>query len=93
MVAIFSIMGVTTLLMSINNSGAAMAICSEINDPNVSCHEQHNSHSNVATSTTSTTTEDESEPVLCTDLKCNLGEEYMPDLETGVMDDPLDLLE
>jgi hypothetical protein len=91
--AIFSILSVTTLFMTLNSNGPAMAICSEINDPNISCHEQYNSHSNTATSTTSTTTEDDSEPMLCTDLKCNLGEEYMLDPETDVMDDPLDLLD
>ena len=92
-VAIFSILSVTTIFMTVNNSGKVMAICGEINDPNISCHEQYNTHSNTATSTTSTTTEDESEPMLCSDLKCNLGEEYMLDPETDIMDDPLDLLD
>jgi hypothetical protein len=93
LVAFFSILSMTTIFMTINNNGEAMAICGEINDPNISCHEQYNTHSNTATSTTSTTTEDESEPMLCSDLKCNLGEEYMLDPETDIMDDPLDLLD
>ena len=92
-VAIFSILSVTTIFMTVNNSGKVMAICGEINDPNISCHEQYNTHSNTATSTTSTTNEDESDSLLCSDLKCNLGEEYLLDPETDVMDDPLDLLD
>jgi hypothetical protein len=92
-VAIFSILSVTTIFMTVNNSGKVMAICGEINDPNISCHEQYNSHSNTASYTTSSTTEDESEPLLCTDLKCNLGDEYALDPETDLMDDPLDLLD
>ena len=93
-VVIFSILSVSTLFTTLNNNGAAYAICSELDDPNISCHEQYNSHSNTATSTSSsTTTEDESDPMLCTDLKCNLGEEYLLDPETDVMDDPLDLLD
>jgi len=91
---IFSILSVSTLFTTLNNNGAAYAICSELDDPNISCHEQYNSHSNTATSTySSTTTEDESDPMLCTDLKCNLGEEYLLDPKTDVMDDPLDLLD
>jgi hypothetical protein len=95
-VVIFSILSVSTLFTTLNNNGAAYAICSELDDPNISCHEQYNSHSNIATSTStssSTTTEDESDPMLCTDLKCNLGEEYLLDPKTDVMDDPLDLLD
>ena len=38
-------------------------------------------------------TEDESDSMLCNDLKCNLGEEYLLDPKTDVMDDPLDLLD
>ena len=93
-VVIFSILSVSTLFMTLNNNGGAYAICSELDDPNISCHEQYNSHSNTATSTSSSTTsEDESNPMLCTDLKCNLGEEYLLDPKTDVMDDPLDLLD
>jgi hypothetical protein len=92
-VVIFSILSASTLFTTLNNNGAAFAICGEIDDPNVTCHEQYNSHSNTATSTTSTTTDDESDHLLCADLKCNLGEEYLLDPETDVMDDPLDLLD
>ena len=92
-VVIFSVLSVTALFTTLNNNGAAFAICSEIDDPNISCHEQYNTHSNTATSTTSTTNEDESDSMLCTDLKCNLGKEYLLDPETDVMDDPLDLLD
>ena len=92
-VVIFSILGVSTLFTMHNSNEASFAMCGELNDPNISCHEQYNSHSNTATTTTSTTTEDESDPILCTDLKCNLGEEYLLDPETDLMDDPLDLLD
>lgn len=92
-VVIFSVLSVTALFTTLNNNGVAFAICSEIDDPNISCHEQYNTHSNTATSTTSTTNEDESDSLLCSDLKCNLGEEYLLDPETDVMDDPLDLLD
>src|SRR4029078_8120638 len=93
-VVIFSILSVSTLITTLNNNGAAYAVCSELDDPNISCHEQYNSHSNTVTSpSSSTTTEDESDPMLCTDLKCNLGEEYLLDPKTDVMDDPLDLLD
>ena len=50
-VVIFSILSVSTLFTTLNNNGAAYAICSELDDPNISCHEQYNSHSNTATST------------------------------------------
>lgn len=92
-VVIFSILSVSTLFATLNNNGAAFALCSELDDPNISCHEQYNSHSNTASSTTSTTTEDESISMFCTDLKCNLGEEYLLDPETDVLDDQLDLLD
>lgn len=92
-VVIFSILSVSTLFATLNNNDVAFAICSELDDPNISCHEQYNSHSNTLTSTTSTTTEDESDSMLCTDLKCNLGKEYLLDPETDVLDDPLDLLD
>ena len=90
---ILSIMSVSTLFTTLNNNGAAFALCSELDNPNISCHEQYNSHSNTATSTTSTPNEDESDSMLCNDLKCNLGEEYVLDPKTDVMDDPLDLLD
>ena len=93
MFVIFSILSASSLFTTLNSNGEAFAICGELDDPNISCHEQHNSHSNTATSTTSTTTEDESDPLLCTDLLCSLGEEYMLDPETDLMDDPLDLLD
>ena len=88
-----SLLGVTSLLALANGNSIANGLCSEVTDPNVSCHEQHNSHSNVET-TTSTTTEEEEEvnPLLCSDLKCNLGEEYIMDHDSDIAD-PLDLLD
>ncbi|HEU5120015.1 MAG TPA: hypothetical protein VFT71_03415 [Candidatus Nitrosocosmicus sp.] len=87
------LLGATSLLSLANGNSIANGLCSEITDPNVSCHEQHNSRSNVET-TTSTTTEEEEEvsPLLCSDLKCNLGEEYIMDQDSDIAD-PLDLLD
>jgi hypothetical protein len=90
---ILSLLGATSLLALVNGNSVANGLCSEITDPNVSCHEQHNSRSNVET-TTSTTTEEEEEvsPLLCSDLKCNLGEEYIMDQDSEIAV-PLDLLD
>lgn len=93
---ILSLLSATSLLIFANGNGMAYALCSEITDPNVSCHEQHNSHSNVET-TTSTTTEEEEEvdevsPLLCSDLKCSLGKEYILGHETDIAD-PLDFID
>lgn len=87
---LFSILSISAIMTTLNNNGVAFAFCDGIENPNVSCHEQYNSHSN--TETTTSTTEDETDLILCTDLKCNLGKEYLLDPRTDVMDDPLDLL-
>jgi hypothetical protein len=92
-IIIFSILSISAIFATSNDNGVAVAICGELEDPNVSCHEQYNSHSNSETTTTSTAIEDESDPLLCTDLKCNLGEEYLLDPTTNEIDDPLDLLD
>ena len=89
---IFSILSISALITTLDNNGVAFALCDEMENPNVSCHEQYNSHSNTETTTTSST-EDESDLILCTDLKCNLGTEYLLDPRSDVMDDPLDLLD
>lgn len=90
-VGIFSILSISALITTLDNNGVAFALCDEMENPNVSCHEQYNSHSNTETTTSST--EDESDLMLCTDLKCNLGTEYLLDPRSDVMDDPLDLLD
>ena len=92
-VVVFSILSISALMTTLNNNGVSFALCDGIENPNVSCHQQYNSHSNTETTTTTSTTEDESGLVLCTDLKCNLGKEYLLDPRTEVMDDPLDLLD
>ncbi len=93
---IFSLLSATSLLIFVNGDSIAYGLCSEITDPNVSCHEQHNSHSNVETTTTSTTEEEteaeETSPMLCSDLKCSLGKEYILDHDTDIAD-PLGLLD
>ena len=91
---ILSLLSATSFLALSNGNSIAYGLCSEITDPNVSCREQHNSNSNVETTTSSTTEEEEEEvsPLLCSDLKCNLGEEYIMDHDTDIVDH-LDLLE
>lgn len=91
-VVIFSILSISALMIPLNNNGITFAFCDGNEKPNVSCHEQYNSHSNTET-TTSSTAEDESDLMLCTDLKCNLGKEYLLDPRTDIMADPLDLLD
>jgi hypothetical protein len=91
-VIVFSILSISALMTTLNNNGVTFALCEGIENPNVSCHQQFNSHSNTETTSTSTT-EEETDHILCTDLKCNLGEEYLLDPSTDVMDDPLDLLD
>ncbi|HYG00267.1 MAG TPA: hypothetical protein VD815_09250 [Candidatus Saccharimonadales bacterium] len=93
--AIFlSLLSATSLLALSNGNTVIYALCSEITDPNVSCDEQYNSRSNVETTTSTTTTEEEEENSLfCSDLKCNLGEEYVLDPDTSIEDTPLDLLD
>ena len=92
-VVIFSILSISALITTPDNNGVAFALCDEVENPNVSCHEQYNSHSNTETTSSNSSTEDESDLMLCTDLKCNLGTEYLLDPRSDVMDDPLDLLD
>jgi hypothetical protein len=93
-IVVFSILSISALMTALNSNGVTFALCDGIKNPNVSCHQQYNSDSNTETTTTSaSTTEEESDLILCTDLKCNLGKEYLLDPRTEVMDDPLDLLD
>ena len=92
-IIVFSILSISALMTTLNSNGVTFALCDGIKNPNVSCHQQYNSDSNTETTTTASTTEEESDLVLCTDLKCNLGNEYLLDPRTEVMDDPLDLLD
>ena len=92
-VVVFSILSISALMTTLNNNGVTFGLCDGIENPNVSCHQQYNSHSNTETTTTTSTTEEESDLMLCTDLKCNLGSEYLLDPSTDIMDDPLDLLD
>ena len=88
---ILSFLGATSLFALASENNIANGLCSEITDPNVSCHEQHNSHSNVETTTTSEE-EEEVSPLLCSDLMCSLGEEYTMDQDADIAD-PLGLLD
>ena len=92
-IVVFSILSISALMTALNSNGVTFALCDGIKNPNVSCHQQYNSDSNTETTTTASTTEEESDLILCTDLKCNLGKEYLLDPRTEVMDDPLDLLD
>jgi hypothetical protein len=92
-IVVFSILSLSALMTTLNSNGVTFALCDGIKNPNVSCHQQYNSDSNTETTTTASTTEEESDLILCTDLKCNLGKEYLLDPRTEVMDDPLDLLD
>ncbi|WP_458743071.1 hypothetical protein [Candidatus Nitrosocosmicus sp. T] len=91
-VIVFSILSISALMTTLNNNGVTFALCEGTENPNLTCHQQYNSHSNTETTSTSTT-EEESDLMLCTDLKCNLGKEYLLDPRTDIMDDPLDLLD
>ena len=90
---LLSLISATSLLALSNGNIVTYALCSEITDPNVSCDEQYNSRSNVETTTSTTTTEEEENSLFCSDLKCNLGEEYVLDPDTSIEDTPLDLLD
>jgi hypothetical protein len=92
-IVVFSLLSISALMITLNSNGVTFALCDGIKNPNVSCHQQYNSDSNTETTTTASTTEEESDLMLCTDLKCNLGKEYLLDPRTEVMDDPLDLLD
>ena len=91
-VVVFSILSISALMTTLNSNGVTFASCEGVENPNVSCHQQYNSQSNTETTTTSTIAE-ESDLMLCTDLKCNLGKEYLLDPRPDVMDDALDLLD
>lgn len=91
---IFSYLSTTTLVGGFITNNTVNALCDGIQDPNISCHEQYNSRSNTDTSTTTTTnTQDDSETLLCSDLKCNFGEEYLLDPESMITNGPFDALD
>jgi hypothetical protein len=92
-IVVFSILSISALMTTLISNGVTFALCDGIKNPNVSCHQQYNSDSNTETTTTPSTTEEEIDLMLCTDLKCNLGKEYLLDPRTEVMDDPLGLLD
>lgn len=92
-IVVFSIFSISALMTTFSSNGVTFALCDGIENPNVSCHEQYNSHSNTETTTTASPAEEESAPMLCTDLKCNLGKEYLLDPRVEVMDNPLELLD
>ncbi len=92
-IVVFSILSISASMTTLNSNGVTFALCDGIKNPNVSCHQQYNSQSNTETTTTPSTIEEESDLMLCMDLKCNLGKEYLLDPTTEVMDDSLDPLD
>ncbi len=92
-IVVFLILSISALMTTLNSNGVTFALCEGINNPNVSCHQQYNSDSNTETTTSASTIEEEYDLMLCTDLKCKLGKEYLLDPRPEGMDDPLDLLD
>ena len=91
---VFTILSTTALSSSLIGAKLVYAVCSEVKDPNVSCHEQYNSRSNIdSTTSSSVTQEDDDNPLLCSDLKCNLGHEYLLDPDNDLVDNPLDFMD
>ncbi len=72
---VFSIFTATGLLTTISYNEKVFAVCNEINNKNIYCHEQYNTRSNTATTTT-TIEEEEEEPstLFCITLACNLSD-------------------
>jgi hypothetical protein len=93
-VVVFTILTTVTILTIPATGKDAYALCSEVKDPNVSCHEQYNTRSNIDSTTSSSVEEgDDTAPLLCSDLKCNLGHEYMLDPDNDLVEDPLDFMD
>jgi hypothetical protein len=67
---VFSIFTATGLLTTISYNEKVFAVCNEINNKNIYCHEQYNTRSNTATTTT--TIEEEEPSTFCNTLACNL---------------------
>lgn len=94
MAIVFTILSTSSLSSSLIGGKLVYAVCSEVKDPNVSCHEQYNSRSNIdSTTSSSVTPEDDDKPLLCSDLKCNLGHEYLLDPDNDLVDNPLDFMD
>lgn len=91
---VFTILTTATLFGSLTGGKLVYALCNEIKDPNVSCHEQYNSRSNIDSTTSNSVEEDDdAAPLLCSDLKCSLGHEYMLDPDNDLVEDPLDFMD
>jgi len=83
-----SIFTFTVFLTTINNNEKVFAVCNEINNTTIYCHEQYNTRSNTAT-TTITEEEEEPSPLFCMDLKCNLSDDDLLDSEIDTINSPL----
>ncbi len=105
-IMVLSIFTATSFLISFSNNESVSAVCNDTNNKNIYCHEQYNTHSNIAvtnatTTTTSTTAttmteeEEEKEPssLFCMDLKCNLSDNDLLDSEVDTISSPLGDLE
>ena len=51
-IVVFSILSISALMTTLNSNGVTFALCDGIQNPNVSCHQQYNSHSNTETTIT-----------------------------------------
>ncbi|MBA3750552.1 MAG: hypothetical protein H0X03_06630 [Nitrosopumilus sp.] len=74
---VFSFFTAIGFLTTISYNDKVFAVCNEVNNKNIYCHEQYNTRSNTDTTTTTTTTttiteEKEQTPLFCTTLACNL---------------------
>jgi hypothetical protein len=85
---ILAVFTATMFLSSISNNEKVYAVCNEIKNTNVYCHEQYNTHSNTA-KTSITEEKEEQSPLFCIDLTCNLSDDDLLDSEIGTISDPI----
>jgi len=88
---ILSIFSATSFLISFSNNERVSAVCNQVSNSTVFCHEQYNTRSNTATTTI--TEEEESSSLFCMDLKCNLNDNEPSNSEIDTIDSPLDYLD
>ncbi len=87
-IMVLSIFSGTMFFSSVSYNEKVFAICNEINNTTISCHEQYNTRSNTATTTI--TEEEEQSPLFCIDLDCNLSDEDLLDSGIDTINSPLD---
>jgi hypothetical protein len=85
---ILSIFTATMFLSSISNNEKVYAVCNEIKNTSVYCHEQYNTHSNTAT-TSITEEKEEPSPLFCIGLTCSLSDDDLLDSGMDTISDPI----